>query len=397
MEIGPRAVARAVELRLARLPDEAGALARAAAVLGEDAELERRGRRSRTSTATSPRTRRPGSREGTIVRFDTHARVRPSGRPRGDLRAADPAGAGARTSPRRASAVRATMRRPSGSRPSSCWLRLPATTSRSTALADGGRRFPAPRRPARRGALPPPRDRREARRAGRPVRAATSASAGPSACSAARPRPSRSRRRTTSRRTRSGAPRSRSSSGSRSSTGSASRRRSASSSGDRRARRAAARAPPPARGRAAQRDEHLPAALPDRAAADGAHRRARHRRRRRLAPDQRHPRRTTTRRRLAPCRAGRRARRARAGRRADPLRGQPRLPLRRLRAGARRPLRGGRAVWDRGVGGRQAARLDLGLRDRLDLPRVRRAAHRPAGRGADGCPNGLQACQEYGS
>ncbi len=39
MEIGPRAVARAVELRLARLPSEAAALARAAAVLGEDAEL----------------------------------------------------------------------------------------------------------------------------------------------------------------------------------------------------------------------------------------------------------------------------------------------------------------------------------------------------------------------
>jgi class 3 adenylate cyclase/tetratricopeptide (TPR) repeat protein len=39
MEIGPTAVARAVELRLARLPSEAGALARAAAVLGEDAEL----------------------------------------------------------------------------------------------------------------------------------------------------------------------------------------------------------------------------------------------------------------------------------------------------------------------------------------------------------------------
>jgi tetratricopeptide (TPR) repeat protein/DNA-binding CsgD family transcriptional regulator len=40
MEIGPRAVARAVELRLARLPAEAGALARAAAVLGEDSELD---------------------------------------------------------------------------------------------------------------------------------------------------------------------------------------------------------------------------------------------------------------------------------------------------------------------------------------------------------------------
>ena len=39
MEIGPRAVARAVELRLARLPAEAAALARAVAVLGEDADL----------------------------------------------------------------------------------------------------------------------------------------------------------------------------------------------------------------------------------------------------------------------------------------------------------------------------------------------------------------------
>jgi tetratricopeptide (TPR) repeat protein len=39
MEIGPRAVARAVELRLARLPSEAAALARALAVLGEDADL----------------------------------------------------------------------------------------------------------------------------------------------------------------------------------------------------------------------------------------------------------------------------------------------------------------------------------------------------------------------
>jgi class 3 adenylate cyclase/tetratricopeptide (TPR) repeat protein/DNA-binding CsgD family transcriptional regulator len=39
MEIGPRAVARAVELRLARLPSESVTLARAAAVLGEDAEL----------------------------------------------------------------------------------------------------------------------------------------------------------------------------------------------------------------------------------------------------------------------------------------------------------------------------------------------------------------------
>jgi class 3 adenylate cyclase/tetratricopeptide (TPR) repeat protein len=39
MEIGPQAVSRAVELRLARLPSEAAALARAAAVLGEDSEL----------------------------------------------------------------------------------------------------------------------------------------------------------------------------------------------------------------------------------------------------------------------------------------------------------------------------------------------------------------------
>ena len=39
MEIGPRAVARAVELRMARLPTEAAALARAVAVLGEDADL----------------------------------------------------------------------------------------------------------------------------------------------------------------------------------------------------------------------------------------------------------------------------------------------------------------------------------------------------------------------
>lgn len=39
MEIGPKAVSHAVELRLARLPAEAMRLARAAAVLGEDAEL----------------------------------------------------------------------------------------------------------------------------------------------------------------------------------------------------------------------------------------------------------------------------------------------------------------------------------------------------------------------
>ena len=38
-DIGPEAVSRAVELRLARLPSEAATLARAAAVLGEEAEL----------------------------------------------------------------------------------------------------------------------------------------------------------------------------------------------------------------------------------------------------------------------------------------------------------------------------------------------------------------------
>jgi class 3 adenylate cyclase len=40
MELGPGAVAHAVELRLARLPAEATAVARAVAVLGEDAELD---------------------------------------------------------------------------------------------------------------------------------------------------------------------------------------------------------------------------------------------------------------------------------------------------------------------------------------------------------------------
>ena len=56
MEIGPIAVARAVELRLARLPSEAGALAGLRQCLARMRSSES-WRRSRTSTVTSPHTR----------------------------------------------------------------------------------------------------------------------------------------------------------------------------------------------------------------------------------------------------------------------------------------------------------------------------------------------------
>ena len=160
MEIGPTAVARAVELRLARLPSEAGALARAAAVLGEDAELGvvaaladlDRDVAAHAATALS---------KATILRFETtlgfvhpvvraaiYAQLTPP-----ELERAPPCGAGAVGQPcaggahRGPAAARSSLRR-----------RL-----RDRCARGGWRRFPTPRGPARRRPLPAACSGREAR------------------------------------------------------------------------------------------------------------------------------------------------------------------------------------------------------------------------------------------
>ena len=135
-DIGPRAVSRTVLLRLARLPAEAAAVARAVAILGENAdvptvaalaEIDERGRRRRHRVAGPGRD--PAARSAALLRAPAGARrrlprpaarrARAPARARGQdaVRGGCVAGAG-RLAPAHGAAARRRMgRRPAASRP----------------------------------------------------------------------------------------------------------------------------------------------------------------------------------------------------------------------------------------------------------------------------------------
>ena len=135
-EIGPEPVARAVTLRLSRLPEEARRFATAAAVLGDGAELRDVGRARRARGPPPILARRDLARPGRpAARDDADSRVRPPGRASRGLRVDRAGAAAARPPPRRGAARHRRQQSPSGSPRTSTWCRPRATRSWSRRCA----------------------------------------------------------------------------------------------------------------------------------------------------------------------------------------------------------------------------------------------------------------------